>query len=224
MGEPDLGELQVDAGDAGEPNEEDRDGELRGEAAGIGVGGEEPVREVGVVSDDLKPTAYALMEEWGVSDAAGNAVGYRGAPDKEVVEDIEASEGEPGRDMEAEERVARDPDCLVVGSEPGGTRDALRHGCLRVGVETSRREDAGGVDAHGRQIGDKAHDRPDVEFGCRELQHVQARDRKIVECCNGYRATLVKGKGNEPDWQRRVVARERSTVQSQPPSSASFNL
>lgn len=60
--------------------------------------------------------------------------------------------------MKAEERVARDADCLVVGSEPSGTRDALRHGSLRVGVEARRREDAGGIDTDRGQIGDEAHD------------------------------------------------------------------
>ena len=94
----------------------------------------------------------------GVSDAAGHAFADGGAPNEEVVEDIEAAEGEPGGDMQTEERVARDPDCLVVGCQPSGTRDALRHGCLRVGVETGRRENAGGIDTHGRQIGDEAHD------------------------------------------------------------------
>lgn len=63
VGEPDLGELQVDAGNAGEPNEEDRDGELCREPVCVGVGGEEPVREVCVASDDLEPTADALVEE-----------------------------------------------------------------------------------------------------------------------------------------------------------------
>ena len=104
------------------------------------------------------------------------AAAVQQASDEQVVEDIEAAEGEPGGDMQTEERVARDPDCLVVGSEPGGTRDALRHGCLRVGVEACSGKDAGGIDTDRGQIRDEAHDRPDVEFRSGELQHAHARD------------------------------------------------
>jgi hypothetical protein len=138
------------------------------------------VRKVGVVSNHLEATADTLVEDGGVSDAPHHALTHGGAPDEEVVEDIEAPEGEPGRDMQREERVARDANGLVVGCQPGASGDALGDGCLRVGVKACSGKDAGGIDTDRGQVGDKAHDRPDVEFGCRELQHVQARGGKIL--------------------------------------------
>lgn len=69
--------------------------------------------------------------------------------------------------MKAEERVARDADRLVMRREPDAAGNALRDRGLRAWVKSRGGEDAGGVDAHGIQVGYKAHDRADIEFRCR---------------------------------------------------------